>query len=193
MTPDTRHPRLRCTPVLFTKQFVGGLLVAATLTTLTTGIMTADALSGIGSAATASTHAERVHPPRAGSSIGDLTQVLGMVNTARAGAGLAPVAWDARVAVAAQAHSADMAAMNVMTHTGSDGSNAGDRLLRAGFDWRAWGENVAAGMTSVQAAFDAWMGSSGHRAQILGNFTVIGLGAAQGSSGNIYWTLDFAR
>ena len=182
--------RLRCTAVLFTKRFVGGLLVAATLTT---GIMTADALSGVGSAATASTRAVRVDPPRAGPNIGDLTQVLGMVNTARAGAGLAPVAWDPRVAAAAQAHSADMAARNLMTHTGSDGSNAGDRLLRAGFDWRAWGENVAAGMTSVQSAFDAWMGSSGHRAQILGGFTVIGLGASLGSSGNIYWTLDFAR
>jgi uncharacterized protein YkwD len=83
--------------------------------------------------------------------------------------------------------------MNRMTHTGSDGSDAGDRLLRAGFDWHAWGENVAAGQTTVKQAFDAWMGSDGHRAQILGNFTVIGLGAAQGSSGNIYWTLDFAR
>jgi uncharacterized protein YkwD len=188
-SPDVSG-RLRCTPVLFTKQFVGGLLVAATLTT---GIMTADALSGIGSAATASRKAVRVDPPRAGPNTGDLTLVVGMVNTARAGAGLAPVAWDARVATAAQAHSADMAAMNRMTHTGSDGSDAGDRLLRAGFDWRAWGENVATGQTSVQSAFDAWMGSPGHRAQILGGFTVIGLGAAQGSNGLIYWTLDFAR
>jgi uncharacterized protein YkwD len=176
--------------VLFTKQFVGGLLVAATMTT---GIMTADAISGIGSAATASHRAVRVDPPRAGPSTGDLTLIVGMVNAARAGSGLAPVAWDTRVATAAQAHSADMAAMNLMTHAGSDGSDAGDRLLRAGFDWHAWGENVAAGMASVQSAFDAWMGSPGHRAQILGGFIVIGLGAAQGSNGTIYWTLDFAR
>jgi uncharacterized protein YkwD len=176
--------------VLFTKQFVGGLLVAATLTT---GIMTADALTPIGTAATAARRAVRVDPPDAGSTTGDLTVILGMLNSARANAGLAPLAWDARVATAAQAHSADQAAMNRMTHTGSDGSDAGDRLLRAGFDWHAWGENVAAGQTTVKQAFDAWMGSDGHRAQILGNFTVIGLGAAQGSSGNIYWTLDFAR
>jgi uncharacterized protein YkwD len=119
--------------------------------------------------------------------------VLGMVNTARRNAGVAPVTWNAQVAAAAQAHSADMAAMNRMTHAGSDGSDAGDRLLRAGFVWLAWGENVAAGQSSVQSAFDAWMGSAGHRAQILGSFTVIGLGAAQASSGTIYWTLDLAR
>jgi len=176
--------------VLFTKQFVGGLLLAATLST---GIMTADALSGIGAAATASKHAVRVDPPRAGPNVGDLTVILAMVNTARAGTGLAPMVWDTRVATAAQAHSADMAAINLMTHTGSDGSNAGDRLLSAGFDWRAWGENVAAGQTSVQSAFDAWMASPGHRAQILGDYAVVGLGAAQGSNGTIYWTLDFAR
>ncbi|HZB42066.1 MAG TPA: CAP domain-containing protein [Ilumatobacter sp.] len=176
--------------MLFTKRIVGGLLVAATLTA---GITTADALARIGSAATASKRAARVDPPLASSNTGDLTLVLGMVNTARRNAGLAPVAWDARVAVAAQTHSVDMAAMNRLTHAGSDGSDAGDRLLRAGFVWRAWGENVAAGQSSVRLAFDAWMSSAGHRAQILGTFTVIGLGAAEGSSGTIYWTLDLAR
>jgi uncharacterized protein YkwD len=176
--------------VLFTKRIVGGLLVAATLTA---GITTAEAVARIGSAATVSTRAARVDPPLASSNTGDLPLVLGMVNNARRNAGLAPVAWDARVAAAAQTHSVDMAAINRLTHAGSDGSDAGDRLVRAGFEWRAWGENVAAGQSSVQSAFDAWMGSAGHRARILDSFTVIGLGAAKGSSGTMYWTLVLAR
>jgi uncharacterized protein YkwD len=176
--------------VLFTKRFVGGLLVAATLTT---GIATADALTGIGSAATASRRAERVDPPQTGQTTGDLSAIVGLINTERARAGRAPLAWQSQVVAAALAHSTDQAAMNRMTHTGSDGSDAGDRILRAGFVWRAWGENVAAGFTGVQSVFNGWMASAGHRAQILGNYTFVGLAAVSSSSGTVYWTLDFAR
>ncbi len=176
--------------MLFTKQFVGGLLVAATFTT---GVMTADALSGIRQAATVSKRATRVDPPHAGANAGDVTTILGLINSQRAGAGLPPVAWHDQVTAAATAHSVDQAAMNRMTHTGSDGSDAGDRLTRAGFVWRAWGENVAAGYTSVQSVFDGWMASAGHKAQILGNFTYVGMAAVASSTGTVYWTLDFAR
>jgi uncharacterized protein YkwD len=171
--------------MLHTKQFVGGLLVAATLTS---GIMTAEALTRIGAPATASTGAVRVDPPRTESQVEDTCAIVGLINAARGGAGLAPVAWHDQVAAAALAHSTDMAARNRMTHTGSDGSDAGDRLLRAGFAWRAWGENVAAGHPNVQSVFDAWMASPGHRAQILGNFTVVGCAVVA-----MYWTLDLAR
>lgn len=176
--------------MLFTKQFVGGLLVAATLTT---GVVTVDALSSIRQPATVSKRATRVDPPHVGPSSGDVTSVLGLINTARAGAGLAPVAWHDRVTAAATAHSIDQAAMNRMTHTGSDGSDAGDRLTRAGFAWQAWGEDVAAGYTSVQSVFNAWMASPGHKAQILGDYAYIGMAAVASSTGTVYWTLDFAR
>jgi uncharacterized protein YkwD len=176
--------------VLFTKQFVGGLLVAATLTT---GMMTADAASGIGQAATASTRAVRLDPPQSGPNTADARAIVELINAERARVGLAPVAWHDQVAAAAMAHSIDQAAMNRMSHTGSDGSNAGDRLTRAGFVWRAWGENVAAGFTSVQSVFDAWMASPGHKAQILGDYVDTGMGASASSSGTVYWTLDFAR
>jgi uncharacterized protein YkwD len=176
--------------VLFTKRFVGGLLVAATITT---GIATADALSRIGQAATVSKRAVRVDPPQAGSSTADLTAIVALINTERARARLAPVAWHAQVGAAAMAHSIDQAVMNRMTHIGSDGSDAGVRLTRAGFVWRAWGENVAAGHTSVQSVFNAWMGSAAHKAQILGDYLYVGLAASASGTGTVYWTLDFAR
>lgn len=182
--------------MLFTKRFVGGLLLAATLTT---GFMTAEALRGVGTAATASTRAVRVDPPQAGpntgnaANTGDAAAIVGLVNTERARAGLAPLVWNDQVTAAALAHSTDMASMNRMTHTGSDGSDGGQRLTRAGFVWRAWGENVAAGYTTVQAAFSGWMASAGHRAQILGEYAYMGLAAAASSNGTVYWTLDLAR
>ncbi len=176
--------------MLFTKQFVGGLLVAATITT---GVMTADALSIIRQPATATKRAVRVDPPDPGPNSGDVTTVVTLINNARARAGLRAVSWNDQVTAAARAHSIDQAAMNRMTHTGSDGSDAGDRLTRAGFVWRAWGENVAAGYTSVQAVFDGWMGSPAHKAQILGDFLYVGMGAVASSTGTVYWTLDFAR
>ncbi len=176
--------------MLFTKQFVGGLLVAATITT---GVMTADALSIIRQPATATKRAVRVDPPDPGPNSGDVTTVVTLINNARARAGLRAVSWNDQVTAAARAHSIDQAATNRMTHTGSDGSDAGDRLTRAGFVWRAWGENVAAGYTSVQAVFDGWMGSPAHKAQILGDFLYVGMGAVASSTGTVYWTLDFAR
>jgi uncharacterized protein YkwD len=155
--------------------------------------MTVDALSVIRQPATVSKRAVRVDPPLAGPNSGDVTTVLGLINTARARAGLGPVSWHDQVTAAATAHSRDQATMNRMSHTGSDGSDAGDRLTRAGFVWRAWGENVAAGYTSVQSVFDGWMASPSHKSQILGNFLYIGMAAVASSTGTVYWTLDFAR
>ena len=50
----------------------------------------------------------------------------------------------------------DMARMNRMTHTGSNGSNGGQRITAAGFRWTAWAENIAVGQTSSTAVFNAW-------------------------------------
>ncbi len=83
--------------------------------------------------------------------------------------------------------------MQSMTHTGSDGSNAGDRIARAGFAASAWGENVAAGYGSTTAVMDGWMGSRGHRENILGDaFTSIGVASARAGDGTLYWTMVLA-
>ena len=52
---------------------------------------------------------------------------------------------------------------------------------------RTVGENVAYGYPTGTAVTQAWMGSPGHRANILnGSFKLIGVGAAQGSDGRWY-------
>jgi len=177
--------------VLHTKYFVGGLLVAASSIS---GVVV-DAIGDRGGSATVHVRAVRVDPPDpppAPSGAVDVRPMVDLVNAERTRAGLAAVVWDERAAAAALGHSTDMATMRRMTHTGSDGSDAGERLRRAGFEWRSWGENVAAGFTSNASVFTAWMNSPDHRRQILGGFAVIGIATVAASDGTIYWTMDLA-
>jgi serine protease len=119
-------------------------------------------------------------------------QVLDLVNVERAKAGAAPLAFHDALMRAAQAHSEDQAAHNQMSHTGSDGSNLGQRLTRVGYPFRTWGENVAYGYATPVAVMQGWLASPGHRANILNpNFNEIGIGIARNARGVPYYTQDF--
>jgi len=103
-------------------------------------------------------------------------QLLALVNQARANAGVGPLALSCPLNVAAERHLQDMKANNFFDHAGSDGSNAGERADDAGYDGRGWAENIAGGHRSAQSVFDAWIGSDGHRRNILnGNYQHMGL------------------
>jgi len=83
--------------------------------------------------------------------------------------------------------------MQTMTHTGSDGSSPGDRISRVGYPAGTWAENVAAGYGSAAGVIEGWMGSDGHRENILDpSFTAIGVASAQASDGTLYWTMVLA-
>jgi hypothetical protein len=88
-----------------------------------------------------------------------------------------------------------MATKNFFSHTGSDGTNAGQRANDAGYYWYTWGENIAAGYPTAQAVMNAWMNSPGHRANVLNpNFRDIGIAAffQADSRYGLYWTQVFA-
>jgi uncharacterized protein YkwD len=128
-------------------------------------------------------------PPPASTSSDAIT----LTNQERVNAGLAPLNANGALNNAAATHSADQAARNQMTHTGSNGSNAGDRIRAAGYQPGTWGENVAAGYTSSSSVVAGWMGSSGHRANILNPaFTQIGVASATAANGTRYWTMVLA-
>jgi uncharacterized protein YkwD len=128
-------------------------------------------------------------PPPASTSADAIT----LTNQERVKAGLPPLNANGALNNAAAAHSADQAARNQMTHTGSNGSNAGDRIRAAGYEPSSWGENVAAGFTSAPSVVAGWMGSSGHRANVLNPaFTQIGVASATAADGTRYWTMDLA-
>jgi uncharacterized protein YkwD len=121
-------------------------------------------------------------------------RVVAIVNLRRAEAGLRPLWLHADVHTAARKHSADQARTDRMTHTGSDGSDAGQRIRREGYRWSAWGENVAMGYATPRAVMRAWMHSPGHRANILTrSFRHIGVGVRRSEDGTIYWTMDLVR
>lgn len=119
--------------------------------------------------------------------------VIALTNAERAAAGLAPVAAQPQLMSAALVHSQDQATMRRMTHTGSDGSSAGDRIERAGFQWRTWAENVAMGYPTAESVMDGWVNSPGHRANILNPTMVhIGVAVVTGGDGAPYWTMVLA-
>jgi uncharacterized protein YkwD len=122
------------------------------------------------------------------------TEMLASLNAQRSKAGVGPLVDCAALERAAQGHSADQAAHNKMSHTGSDGSSPWDRIRRAGYYYSGAAENVAAGQRSVASVMDAWMGSSGHRANILNaTYTHVGMGLAHSTGGTPYWTQNFGR
>ncbi len=103
------------------------------------------------------------------------------------------LAMNAALNQSALAHSDDMMAGNFFSHTGSSGSNAGQRAAAAGYVWSTWGENIAAGQPTVSNVVDGWMASDGHCANIMNaNFRDIGLACVSGSASNTYrsyWTM----
>ncbi|MET9463790.1 CAP domain-containing protein [Streptomyces sp. NPDC006544] len=120
---------------------------------------------------------------------GAQAEVLALVNTERAAAGCPALTVNAKLTKAAQDHSADMAAHSNMSHTGSDGSDPGQRITRAGYEWRTYGENVAYGYSTPAKVMEGWMNSPGHKRNILDcSYKEIGIGLAQPGQ---YWTQDF--
>ena len=126
--------------------------------------------------------------------------MLDLINTARAEArscgteffaATSPLAWNTQLLAAARTHSEDMAQHNFFSHTGSDGSNVGDRATAAGFTWQRIGENIAAGQTSAESAVNGWIDSPGHCRNLMNpNFTEVSVACVENSDSdyNRYWT-----
>ena len=96
---------------------------------------------------------------------------------------------------AAAAHAADMAANDYMGHRGSDGSEAAERVTRAGYRWSSVGENVAAGQPDAETVVAAWLDSPGHCANLMGpQFREMGVAfaVAPQSDLRIRWAQVFA-
>ncbi|MEV6733259.1 CAP domain-containing protein [Streptomyces sp. NPDC051364] len=120
---------------------------------------------------------------------GPAAQVVALVNKERAKVGCSALTVNAKLTDAALKHSEDMAAHANMSHTGSDGSDPGQRITRAGYTWTTYGENVAYGYNTPEQVMTGWMNSPGHRENILNcAFKEIGVGLAQP---NFFWTQDF--
>jgi hypothetical protein len=130
-------------------------------------------------------------PVRAQESPSLAEQVVALVNQRRAEAGLHPLRVNAQLQQAAQRYAQYMADTNTFSHTGSDGSTPYSRMAAAGYRGTMMGENIARGFGSASSVMDAWMNSSGHRANILNpGYTELGVGVA--AAGPAYvWVQNF--
>lgn len=105
-----------------------------------------------------------------------------LINGTRASAGLAPLMRDSRLDRAAQRHAEDMNANSFMNHRGSDGSSHLARANAAGWGSCLLAENIATGQASEASVFRGWMGSAGHRFNILQpRMRKYGLGSSGGA------------
>lgn len=77
---------------------------------------------------------------------------------------------------AARGHTQDMVTNDFFSHTGSNGSSAGDRIFPV-YNGNAVGENIAGGQATTFDAVMGWMCSPGHRSNIMENaFSDLGTG-----------------
>ena len=123
--------------------------------------------------------------------------ILDLINAARAVRSVPPLRPNSLIDAAALGHAKDMAAHVGLVHIGSDGSDGGERMRRAGYQWQQWGEVVGWGWEGDAARMvDWWMQSNEHRPYLLDvRFTDCGVGYvyAPGSQWRHYWTVDFGR
>ncbi len=121
-------------------------------------------------------------------------QLLWYVNEARRLHGLAPLAYNYELSIAAQHHAVDMAANPDVMHVGSDGSRPAERQQHFGYSGAYGGEAVAWGWESPVPVVEFWVNSPPHRILILNpEAGDIGVGhMADGFAPNIwYWAVEF--
>jgi uncharacterized protein YkwD len=112
--------------------------------------------------------------------------VISWINSERTARGLRPLRLYSDLAAIAGVRASRMASANVMSHT--IGGNLSSQLSAYGVRWYRYGENVGWSTaswpeSSARSIFNAWMGSSGHRALILSSrFNYVGVGLAYRSS-----------
>lgn len=107
-------------------------------------------------------------------------EMFRMVNTERAKAGLALLAFDDALRDVARAHSEDMFLRGYFSHYTPDGFSPFDRMDDAGIIYSFAGENLALA-PSTELAMQGLMNSPGHRKNILSpNFRKVGIGVIDG-------------
>lgn len=193
--------------VLFALLLISTLLVGASASTVTHTVVSGDTLwklavkyevglSEIKSANPNIKNYDLIYPgdkiniPVQDSSVTDFEQeVIRLVNEIRAENGLKALSYDWELARVARYKSQDMKDNGYFAHNSPVYGTPFQMIKNFGISYRSAGENIAKGYASPQAVVNAWMNSSGHRANILNaNYTHIGVGYVSGGN---YWTQMF--
>ena len=87
-----------------------------------------------------------------------------LLNGIRLGSGVADVAFDSRLNLAAQKHAQDMVDNDYFNHISQDGRAPWDRVRAEGYNYAFVGENIAQSQQSDSGVIGAWQTSSAHDA-----------------------------
>lgn len=128
--------------------------------------------------------------PTQDSAVTDYEQeVIRLINEIRRENGLQPLTYDWELSRVARFKSQDMKDNQYFAHNSPVYGTPYQMMKSFGISYRSAGENIARGYATPQAVVNAWMNSSGHRANILNaGFTRIGVGYVSGGN---YWTQMF--
>lgn len=132
---------------------------------------------------TTTTEAPAEEKPSGGFDSGAESQFDGLIDSLRSSNGLTALARNGSL----DAHARDWA-----RHMGESGSLSHSNLGSLMPPWTSVAENVGQG-GSVSQVFDLLNGSSGHRSNMLGDFTHVGIGVWRDANGTIWTVHVFAR
>lgn len=111
---------------------------------------------------------------------------LAHINATRSSNGLGSLTMDGGLRSHARNHTQDMMDANQIYH-----STSAELRAAAGSGWSRLGENVGRGGT-VSSLHQAFMNSSGHRKNILGDYNYVGIGTGK-KDGVLYVTVVFMK
>ncbi|WOD45146.1 CAP domain-containing protein [Hwangdonia lutea] len=116
--------------------------------------------------------------------------IFQLVNAHRAVIGKEPLATNYLASQLAEEHTRYMITQNDISHDNFD--DRADRLFDEE-NAKSVGENVAAKQRSAKDVMEAWLNSTGHRENIEGDFTHIGISAVKNDVGQYYYTQLFLK
>jgi uncharacterized protein YkwD len=117
----------------------------------------------------------------------DEQEIVRLVNATRAVSGLPALSIDAGLVSFARWHTREMSERGDIFHSGKD-----VRVASAPAGWTRLGENVGMG-GSAERLHELFMQSPGHRANVLGDFSHLAVGADRGANGRLYVTVVFVK
>ena len=116
-------------------------------------------------------------------------EVINIVNRERAAAGLEPLEYDDKLTEAAGVRAKELE--RKLSHTRPDGTSCFTVLQEFGIEYWMCGENIAAGQKLPAQVMTGWMNSPGHRQNIMGPYTHIGVGYYVDKNGRTNWVQLF--
>lgn len=118
-------------------------------------------------------------------------QTLDLINKYRISIGLNPLEKINYISLKSEEHDNYMIANNVVNH--DDFVARSEDIIKV-LGAKTVGENIAYNYSTSQAAFDAWLTSPGHKANIEGDFTNFGISIRTNpTNGTKYYTNIFVK